>query len=89
MDTEISELGSGVESADCLVWRTAHQLSVRKEKQEWICSKADHFRFRSIPSAFVLLPEFTLFQRSGVGSVHEKRNQYNVLFVVQKIKEIV
>ena len=30
----------------------------RKEKQEWICSKADHSRFLSIPSAFVLLPEF-------------------------------
>ena len=58
MDTEISELGSGVESADCLVWRTAYQLSVRKEKQEWICSKADHSRFLSIPSAFVLLPGF-------------------------------
>lgn len=58
MDAEISELGSGVESVDCPVWGTAYQLSVRKEKQEWICSKADHSRFLSIPSAFVLLPEF-------------------------------
>ena len=32
MDTEISELGSGVESVDCLVWRTAYQLSVEKRK---------------------------------------------------------
>ena len=58
MDAEISKLGSGIESADCLVWRTAYQLSVKKEKQEWICSKADHSRFLSIPSAFVLLPGF-------------------------------
>ena len=56
MDAEISELGLSVESADCLVWKTAYQLSVKKEKQEWICSKADHSRFLSIPSAFVLLP---------------------------------
>ena len=58
MDAEISELGPGVESADCPVWRTAYQLSVRKEKQEWICPKAGHSHFLSIPSAFVLLPEF-------------------------------
>lgn len=32
MDTEISELGSGVELVDCLVWRTAYQLSVEKRK---------------------------------------------------------
>ena len=58
MDAEISKLGSGIESADCLVWRTAYQLSVKKEEQEWICSKADHSRFFSIPSTFVLLPGF-------------------------------
>ena len=58
MDAEISELGSGIESADCPLWGTAYQLSVGKDKQEWICSKADHSRFLSIPSAFVLLPGF-------------------------------
>ena len=58
MDAEISKLGSGIESADCLVWRTAYQLSVKKEKQERRCSKAHHSRFLSIPSAFVLLPGF-------------------------------
>ena len=29
MDAEVSELGSGIESADCPVWRTAYQLSVK------------------------------------------------------------
>ena len=70
-----------------LVRRTAYQLICkRKEKQEWICSKAHHSCFLSIPSAFILLPEISLalFQRSGVGSAHEKGNQYNVLFVIQK-----
>ncbi len=32
MDAEVSELGSGIESADCPVWRTAHCLSVREKK---------------------------------------------------------
>ena len=31
MDAEVSELGSGIESADCPVWRTAYQLSVKGE----------------------------------------------------------
>ena len=31
MDAEVSELGSGIESADCTVWRTAYQLSVKGE----------------------------------------------------------
>ena len=34
VDAEIPELGSGIESADCPLWRTAYRLSV-KEKQEW------------------------------------------------------
>ena len=59
MDAEIPKLGSGIESADCPLWGTAYQLSVGKEKQEWSCSKANHSRSLSIPSAFVLLPEFT------------------------------
>ena len=59
MDAEISQLESGVESADCLVWRTAYQLSVRKEKQKWRCFKANHSRLLSIPSAFVLLPKLS------------------------------
>ena len=58
MDAEIPKLGSGIESADCPIWRTAYQLFVRKEKQEWSCPKANHSRSLSIPSAFVLLPEF-------------------------------
>ena len=52
-------MGSGIKSADCPVWGAAYQLSVRKEKQEWSCSKANHSRFLSIPSAFVLLPKFS------------------------------
>ena len=59
MDAEIPKLGSGIESADCPIWRTAYQLFVRKEKQEWSCPKANHSRSLSIPSAFVLLPEFS------------------------------
>ena len=58
MDAEISELGSGTESANGLVWRTDHKLPVKKKKQEWCCSKSSPFPLPSIPSAFVLLPEF-------------------------------
>ena len=58
MDTEISELGSGVESADLSCMENGLPISVRKEKQEWICSKADHSRFLSIPSHLYYLPEF-------------------------------
>ena len=85
MDAEISELGSGVESANCFVWRTDYQLFVRKEKQEWICSKADHSRFLSIPSAFVLLPGFPdSIPEVGCGQRPRKSNQYDVLFFMQK-----
>ena len=36
MDTEISELGSGIESADSPLRRTVHCLSVREKKsKEW------------------------------------------------------
>ena len=55
MDAEIPKLGSGAEPADCPVWRTAYQLSIRK-KQEWCRSNASHFRSLSTPSAFVLRP---------------------------------
>ena len=74
MDTEISELGSGVKSADCPVWRTAYQLSIRKEKQEWKCLKAIHSRSLSIPSAFVLLPGFSdSIPEVGCGQSPQKR----------------
>lgn len=80
MDAEISELGSGVESVDCPVWRTAYQLSVRKEKQEWSCPKADHSRFLSIPSAFVLLPEFPCFiPEAGCGQRLRKKQPIQCL----------
>ena len=80
MDAEISELGSGVESVDCPVWRTAYQLPVRKEKQEWICSKADHSRSLSIPSAFVLLPEFPYsIPEAGCGQRPRKKQSIQCL----------
>ena len=54
-------------------------------ENEWICSKADHSRFLSIPSAFVLLPEFPYsIPEVGCGQRPRKNNQYNVLFVMQK-----
>ena len=37
MDAEISELGSGIKPADCLIWRAAQKISVKtikKKKQE-------------------------------------------------------
>lgn len=59
MDAEIPKLGSGIESANCPIWRTAYQLFVRKEKQEWSCPKKLTNPALFLPSAFVLLPEFT------------------------------
>ena len=32
----------------------AYKETMLKEKQEWICSKADHSRFLSIPSAILV-----------------------------------
>ena len=85
MDAEISELGSGIESADCLIWRTAYQLSVRKEKQKWRCFKANHSRLLSIPSAFVLLPKLPdSIPEVGCGQSPRKSNNYNALFAMQK-----
>ena len=85
MDAVISELGPGIESADCLVWRTDYQLSVKKEKQEWICAKADHSRFLSIPSAFVLLPEFPYsIPEVGCGQRPRKKQSIQCLICYAK-----
>ena len=34
MDAEISELGSGIKPADCLIWRANYQISVKIVKKE-------------------------------------------------------
>ena len=52
------------------------------------------FPKHTIPASFLFRQHLyycqnfpTLFQRSGVGSTHGKSNQYDVLFVMQKIKK--
>ena len=53
-----------------------------------VCSKAYHSHFLSIPSAFVLLPGFpNSIPEAGCGQSPQKSNQYNVLFVMQKIEK--
>ena len=82
MDAEIPKLGSGAEPADCPVWRTAYQLSIRK-KQEWCRSNASHSRSLSIPSVFVLLPGFShSIPEVGCGQRPQKGNMSNALFVM-------
>ena len=85
MDAEIPKLGSGIESADCPIWRTAYQLFVRKEKQEWSCPKANHSRSLSIPSAFVLLPEFShSIPEVGCGQRPRKKQSIQCLICYAK-----
>ena len=55
MDAAVPKLGSGIKSANCSVWRTDYQLSIKRKARNG--SHLKHAVSDSIPSAFVLLPE--------------------------------
>ena len=89
MDAEISKLGPGIESADCLVWRTAYQLSVKKKSRNGFAPKL------TIPASFLFRRHLyycqdfpILFQRSGVGSAHKKQSIQCLICHAKKSKKV-
>ena len=89
MDVEIPELGSGIESADSPLRRTAYCLSVRerKEKQEWEALLSPSFLL-SVYSfgIYIIARNFRSYSRGRVWAEPTKGNDHDALFVMQKIE---
>ena len=86
VDAEIPELGSGIESADSPLRRTAYCLSVREKKSrngEALLSPSFLLSVYSF-GIYIIARNFRSYSRGRVWAEPAKGNNHNALFVMQK-----
>ena len=88
MDAEIPELGSGIESADRPLRRTAYCLSVREKKSrngEALLSPAFLLSVYSF-GIYIIARNFRSYSRGRVWAEPTKGNNHDALLIMQKIE---
>ena len=86
VDAEIPELGSGIESADSPLRRTAHCLSVREKKSrngEALLSPSFLLSVYSF-GIYIIARNFRSYSRGRVWAEPTKGNNHDALLVMQK-----
>lgn len=89
VDAEIPELGSGIESADRPLWRTAYRLSVREKKSRNGEALLNLSFLLSVYSfgIYIIARNFRSYSRGRVWAEPTKGNNHDALFVMQKNRE--